>query len=86
MTYGELARAVGKPRAVRAVAQVLAHNPFPLLIPCHRVVGADNRLTGFQGGLSWKEYLLAHEGWRIVGTATGRRLAGKVETGRGRAG
>jgi len=86
MTYGELARAVGSPRAARAVGQVLAHNPFPLLIPCHRVVGTGRRLTGFRGGLAWKEYLLAHEGWQVVGEAAKRRLAGKAGTGRGRAG
>ncbi|MEO0078442.1 MAG: MGMT family protein, partial [candidate division WOR-3 bacterium] len=70
MTYGELARAVGRPGAARAVGQVLAHNPFPLLVPCHRVVGAGLRLTGFRGGLAWKEHLLAQEGWRIAGGPT----------------
>ncbi len=86
MTYGELAQAVGRPKAARAVGQVLARNPFPLLIPCHRVVGTGHRLTGFRGGLAWKEYLLAHEGWRIAGGTAGPRLAGKNRAGHGRTG
>lgn len=63
LTYGELAREVGSPRAARAVGAAMAANPLPLLIPCHRVVGADNRLTGYSGGrgLSSKQYLLALE-------------------------
>lgn len=59
-TYGEVARAVGKPRAARAVGQVLAHNPIPLFIPCHRVVASDGSLGGFgaPGGLALKQALL----------------------------
>lgn len=81
-TYGELARAVGKPGAARAVGQVMAGNPVPLLIPCHRVVRSGGFLGGFGGGRRWKEYLLAREGWRFAGRGDSRRLAGKV-TGNG---
>lgn len=62
MTYRELAGALGMPRAARAVGQALARNPVPIVIPCHRVVGAGGRLTGFLGGLDWKCHLLQHEG------------------------
>ena len=81
-TYGELARVVGKPGAARAVGQVMARNPVPLLIPCHRVVRSGGCLGGFGGGRRWKEYLLAREGWRFAGRGDRRRLAGKV-TGNG---
>ncbi|MBM3313804.1 MGMT family protein, partial [candidate division WOR-3 bacterium] len=66
MTYAELARAVRRPQAARAVGQVMARNPFPLLIPCHRVVGSDYSLRGYRGGLEMKEWLLAREGWRFT--------------------
>lgn len=62
MSYGALAVAVGSPKAARAVGQAMARNPIPLVIPCHRVLGADGRLTGFRGGKDWKRALLAHEG------------------------
>jgi len=58
MTYSSLAKAVGRPKATRAVGQVMANNPFALLIPCHRVVGSDYSLHGFGGGLDMKEWLL----------------------------
>jgi len=74
MTYSGLAKAVGRPRAARAVGQVMANNPFALLIPCHRVVGADYSLHGFGGGLGMKEWLLAREGWEFEGRGRGRRL------------
>ncbi len=63
MTYGELARLAGSPRGARAVGQCLARNPIPLLIPCHRVVGADGKLGGFSapGGLAMKQRLLQLE-------------------------
>jgi len=74
LTYGELAASVGRPRAARAVGQALARNPFPILIPCHRVVAAGGRLNGFGGGLAWKEALLAFEGWRFEGRGGNRRV------------
>jgi len=61
-TYRELAAVIGSPGAARAVGGALARNPVPVVIPCHRVLGSDGRLTGFLGGLAWKQALLAHEG------------------------
>ena len=60
-TYAALAACVGSPQAARAVGQAMATNPVPLIIPCHRVLGAHGRLTGFRGGLAWKRALLEHE-------------------------
>ncbi|MBU6373571.1 MAG: methylated-DNA--[protein]-cysteine S-methyltransferase [Alphaproteobacteria bacterium] len=60
-TYGALAEEMGRPSAVRAVAGAVARNPVSIVIPCHRVIGADGRLTGFAGGLERKERLLALE-------------------------
>ncbi|MFI5302660.1 MAG: methylated-DNA--[protein]-cysteine S-methyltransferase [Polyangiales bacterium] len=61
ISYAELARRVGKPRAVRAVAQAVARNPLSIVVPCHRVVGSDGSTTGYAGGVARKEWLLAHE-------------------------
>jgi O-6-methylguanine DNA methyltransferase len=63
-TYGELARAIGRPRAGRAVGQACGANPVPVLVPCHRVLAVGGRLGGFSGGLDWKRRLLAREGVR----------------------
>ena len=65
-SYGWLAARVGRPRAARAVGRVMATNPLPLVVPCHRVVGSDGGLTGYGGGLAMKETLLRAEGasWR----------------------
>jgi AraC family transcriptional regulator, regulatory protein of adaptative response / methylated-DNA-[protein]-cysteine methyltransferase len=60
-SYTELARRVGKPRAVRAVASACARNPVGLLVPCHRIVRQDGSLGGYYWGLDKKEQLLAHE-------------------------
>ena len=60
-SYGQLAAKAGSPRAARAVGGVMAANPLPLFIPCHRVVGSDGSLTGFGSGLPVKEALLAME-------------------------
>lgn len=65
VTYGHLAAEIGCPRSARAVGQALARNPVPVVIPCHRVVGGNGTLTGFLGGLRWKQALLAHEGLDI---------------------
>ncbi len=59
--YGELARRIGHPRAIRAVAGANARNPISIVVPCHRVIGADGSLTGFGGGLERKRWLLEHE-------------------------
>jgi len=61
ISYGELAKRIGKPKAVRAVGSALHRNPVPILIPCHRVVGAKGQLTGFAGGLDIKQALLELE-------------------------
>jgi methylated-DNA-[protein]-cysteine S-methyltransferase len=61
-TYGELAARVGAPRAARAVGTVMNRNPIPIVLPCHRVVGASGSLVGYGGGLERKEALLRLEG------------------------
>lgn len=61
-TYGQVAQALGKPQASRAVGQALAHNPIPIVIPCHRVIAGDGGLGGYIGGLENKRYLLNLEG------------------------
>lgn len=61
-TYGAIARNLGDPNAVRAVGQAVGANPIAILIPCHRVVGADGSLTGYAGGLDHKRELLRIEG------------------------
>jgi len=58
-TYGELAQAIGRPRAYRAVANACGKNPLPIFIPCHRVVAANGKIGGFTAGLAWKRLLLA---------------------------
>ena len=62
ISYLELARRVGDPRAVRAVGGANGRNPIPVIVPCHRVIGADGSLTGFGGGIERKRWLLRHEG------------------------
>ncbi len=61
ISYGELARRIEKPLAVRAVGAANGRNPLPIVLPCHRVIGADGSLTGFGGGLPTKHYLLTME-------------------------
>jgi len=62
LSYSELARRLGDVRATRAVGAANGRNPIPIIVPCHRVVGADGSLTGFGGGLDRKRWLLEHEG------------------------
>jgi methylated-DNA-[protein]-cysteine S-methyltransferase len=61
MSYADLASWIGRPTAVRAVASANGDNPVPIVIPCHRVIGADGSLTGYGGGLERKRWLLVHE-------------------------
>jgi methylated-DNA-[protein]-cysteine S-methyltransferase len=61
-SYGVLARQLGDPRATRAVGAANGRNPIPIIVPCHRVVGARGELTGFGGGIDRKRWLLEHEG------------------------
>lgn len=61
ISYGELARRIDHPQAVRAVGAANGRNPLPIVLPCHRVIGADGSLTGFGGGLPTKRFLLSLE-------------------------
>ncbi len=67
LTYGEVAKAIGRPQASRAVGQALGHNPVPIVIPCHRVLGSDGSLHGYSGGggIQTKAWLLQLEGAQL---------------------
>ena len=65
-TYGQLAAAIGSPKAVRAVGLANGRNPVALILPCHRVIGANGTLTGYAGGLERKRWLLQHEGASVA--------------------
>ncbi|HVS01597.1 MAG TPA: methylated-DNA--[protein]-cysteine S-methyltransferase [Thermoanaerobaculia bacterium] len=67
ISYGELARRIGRPRGSRAVGQANGANPIPVVVPCHRVVAGDGTLGGYGGGLERKRWLLAHEGVALGG-------------------
>lgn len=75
ITYGELAKKSGSPRAVRAAGQACAKNRIPLFIPCHRILGAGGRLGGFSCGLPWKELLLEREKISRTTTRTSKTRA-----------
>jgi methylated-DNA-[protein]-cysteine S-methyltransferase len=75
-TYGALARAVGRPEAVRAVAAAVGRTPVPIIVPCHRVVAGDGSLTGYRGGLRRKQALLDLERGSPIGLARARRRGG----------
>lgn len=62
ISYAELARRIGKPKAVRAVGLANGQNPVGVVVPCHRVIGSNGSLTGYGGGLPRKQWLLRHEG------------------------
>ncbi len=64
MSYGEMARRIGMPKAVRAVANANGANPISIIVPCHRVIGSDGSLTGYGGGLETKRFLLELESFR----------------------
>lgn len=66
ISYGDLARALGKPSAVRAVGAANGSNPISIVVPCHRVIGNNGGLTGYGGGLPRKEWLLRHEGGLLL--------------------
>ena len=65
VTYGDVARAIGRPRSSRPVGGAVGKNPLPIIVPCHRVIGSDRSLTGFTGGLNIKIRLLELEGHSI---------------------
>jgi methylated-DNA-[protein]-cysteine S-methyltransferase len=67
-TYGEVAARVGRPGSARAVGHAVGRNPIGIVVPCHRVVGADGTLTGYAGGLDKKRWLLEHER-RVAGAS-----------------
>ncbi|HRE80088.1 MAG TPA: methylated-DNA--[protein]-cysteine S-methyltransferase [Opitutaceae bacterium] len=60
-SYGQIAQQIGSPSAVRAVGAANGKNPISIIVPCHRVIGANGKLTGFAGGLEVKDFLLRHE-------------------------
>ncbi|HEB51315.1 MAG TPA: methylated-DNA--[protein]-cysteine S-methyltransferase [Desulfobulbus sp.] len=76
-SYGELARQLGGVSKARAVGAAAHANPLPLVIPCHRLIGADGRLTGFAGGLALKEKLLRHEGIVVSGSGKIKKIIEK---------
>jgi methylated-DNA-[protein]-cysteine S-methyltransferase len=71
-SYADVARRIGRPAAVRAVGLANHANPVGIVVPCHRVIGKDGRLTGYGGGIDRKRWLLAHEG---AGAGAGAALA-----------
>ena len=66
ISYGELAARIGRPKAVRAVGQANGANPIAIIVPCHRVIGANGKLTGYAGGLNNKHQLLALEAMTLM--------------------
>ncbi len=73
-TYGQLARKIGRPRAIRAVGAATSRNPVALIVPCHRLVGTNGKLTGYAGGLQRKEWLLAHEHAQALGLFNSEKI------------
>ncbi len=66
-SYSDIARAIGNPKAVRAVGAANGKNPISIIVPCHRIIGASGKLTGYAGGLERKQWLLKHEGYPSQG-------------------
>lgn len=79
VSYAELARRVGRPGASRAVGAANGRNPLPIVLPCHRVIGANGALTGFGGGLPTKRFLLELEGTRTAPVLVGTRRPAVVD-------
>jgi len=78
ISYGELARRIGQPSASRAVGLANGRNPIGIIIPCHRVIGADGTLTGYGGGLDRKKWLLEHE--KLTGSRSALRSLFKEDS------
>lgn len=76
-SYQRLAQQVGRPGACRAVGMAIHHNPLPIILPCHRVIGKNGSLTGYAGGLEKKEFLLALEGQKNESGAIPNSLESK---------
>ncbi len=68
VAYADIAKMIGRPKAVRAVGGAIGANPILIIIPCHRVIGSSGKLTGFSSGLENKVLLLGHEGMKIKGS------------------
>lgn len=83
ISYGELARRIGRPGAARAVGAANGQNPLPIVLPCHRVIGADGGLTGYGGGLDRKRALLELER-RVAGGRSAEQLGLEWDAGLGR--
>jgi methylated-DNA-[protein]-cysteine S-methyltransferase len=79
-SYGRLAATIGRPKAVRAVGLANGANPIALVVPCHRVIGADTSLTGYGGGIERKRWLLEHEGVHLPAPAARRARASRQAT------
>lgn len=81
VSYGEIARWIGTPDACRAVGAANGQNPVPIIVPCHRVIGASGALTGFGGGIERKRWLLEHEGALVEGASRsrGRQMRDKAQ-------
>lgn len=80
VSYGELAASIGRPGAARAVGSANHHNPLPIVLPCHRVIGADGTLTGYAGGLGIKTALLAVESSQLHTWPSGAGALGRGGT------
>jgi len=65
ISYGDIAKKLGDIGLSRAVGRAVGHNPIPIIIPCHRVMGSNGHLTGYSGGIEKKKWLLAHEGYSL---------------------
>ena len=65
VSYGDIARAIGRPKSARPVGGAVGRNPLPIIVPCHRVIGSDQSLTGFSGGIDIKVALLKQEGLNL---------------------
>jgi methylated-DNA-[protein]-cysteine S-methyltransferase len=65
VSYGEIAKAIGRPKSARPVGGAVGRNPLPIIVPCHRVIGSDQSLTGFTGGIDIKVALLKQEGLHL---------------------
>ncbi len=81
-SYGQLAAEIGEPDAARAVGLANGQNPIAIVIPCHRVIGADGSLTGFGGGLPRKRWLLTHEGAAFKENRPSKRPQPELDFGR----
>jgi len=82
-SYGALSRQIGKPQAMRAVGAAIGRNPVSIIVPCHRVIGADGSLTGYAGGMARKTALLRLEGAMPAAGPAGVLLAGTGSAGPG---